>query len=819
MPDHSRVTKLAMVAALDLLAKREAVRMSKRKPSTEVDSDILNELEPLSPNQLKTPKSLMCQLSRECPTPCSVRKRLSYSLSVDKSDKLELEELNSDEESDSEVEHSQQGSQQRVPHLNLLNIPLTSPLGQRIKKHIYIDNPVSVVTDAASFCRTPVKNNFLEKLRKKEVSYPVVYKPRRIANLHKEGHLYKFGKAQTREFMRRVGYGLNTRSYTLLRKMKPVKICLKKLSRKTLLKWLPKQRLSDRHMTVKSKDMTTMPGKYMGDSNNRMSEFPLGPSLLAENIDQLLGLKKRSSPFKNLLSISNIVSENMEEEVSKQKLTLYQSLLHEMSVLKPTVIIEDIGDKGSDCSSIGRKMGKHSGERGQKGGKLGSERAARKDNKGQTGTSSGLKSKNVVGPKTGKQINYSVLSSLLRADSENVLVKHDIGRPDTKTQVSSTKLKEQKQTSDSATSLHLPSSGKRAAEERFIKCTEKNSKSSKCCLNGNFDNSTETGKYSVGTVSAETFAEPDTLRPRTRSELSDPGVKSWPPYAGKLNSWKNGRHSENMHSEKVAEDSVDMDFCKPIRTRGYSVSLQRKSGCTQGGAQTEQAGEQKPSRDVHCKRKLSLDGENVTVCKRTRNSSQNSENLTQLATITKSTKSVSVQANVLSDLSCSTKLKAKTDINKMLSVPVKGTEKSAGSRSKVSMVDSQRKVKIHSSSNLEVSKMKKWFSEADSSSKMKTGLSSNSEAVDVKSPGKTKKIHSGTTRHSGLTSVSNMELKNSPKTTGGTDHLHRSVTLPVELTESSDDEFTSEKMLTRNSKKQQGYRTRSKSVSVTYYSK
>lgn len=811
-----------MVAALDLLAKREAVRMSKRKPSTEVDSDILNALEPLSPNQLKTPKSLMCQLSREGPTTCSARKRLSYSLSVDKSDKLELEELNSDEESDSEVGHSQQDNQQRVPHLNLLNIPLTSPLGQRIKKHIHVDNPVSVVTDAASFCRTPVKNNFLEKLRKKEVSYPVVYKPRRIANLHKEGHLYKFGKAQTREFMRRVGYGLNTTSYALLRKMKPVKICLKKLSRKMLLKWLPKQRLSNRYMTVKSKDMTAKPGKYVGDSNNGMSEFPLGPSLLAENIDQLLGLKKRSSPFKNLLSISNIVSENMEEEVSKQKLTLYQTLLHEMSVLKPTVIIEDIGEKvkGSSCTSSGGKIGKHSVERGQKGGKLGSQRAVRKDNKGQTKTSSGVKSKNVVGPKTDKQINYRVLSSVLRGDSENVLMKDDLGRPGTKAQVSSTKLKGQKQTSDSSTSLHLPSSGKRTDEERCIKCTEIKSKSSICCLNGNFDNITETGTNSVSTVSAETLAEPDTLRPRTRSELSDPGIKSWPSYAGKLNSsLKNDCHSENMHLEKVAEDSVDMDFCKPIRTRGYSVSLQRKSGCTQGKARTEQAGEQKPSRDVHCKRKLSLDAENVTVCKRTRNSNQNDENLTQLVTITKSTRSVSVQANVQSDLSCSTEHKVQTVQNEMLSVPLKGTEKPTAGHSKVSVVDSQRKVKKDSSSNFEGSKMKKWFSEADSSSKMKTGLSSNSEAVDVKSPGKMKKFHSGTSRFSGLTSASKMELKNSPKTTGGTDHLHRPVTLPVESTESSDDEFTSEKMLTRNSKKQQGYRTRSKSVSVMYYSK
>lgn len=349
-------TQYELIKALDLVAKRDAARLSSRKLSTEVDCDILSDFEPMSPVQLKTPTSLMSQLSRDEST--SARKRLSYSLSVDNN--RGIEELETSEESDSEC--GSVSSKQKEPtvcQLNLLNIPVTSLLGQRIKKHIRVDSPVVVLQDPASFCRTPVKNNFLEKLRKKPVIYPVTYKPRRIANLHKQNHLYKFNKAQKKEFKSKANFGLNTRSYELLKEMKPLRIKLQKLSRKSLLHWMSRRSLQ-KQLKVKFKGLKSACSLEDDEYMYGKSEFPSGPSLLVQNIDKLLGLKRKSSQTKNSLSLSNFVSEEIEEEVSKQKLTLYRSLLYEMSVLKPTVVIDDFktehnANKHAELKTAGKK--------------------------------------------------------------------------------------------------------------------------------------------------------------------------------------------------------------------------------------------------------------------------------------------------------------------------------------------------------------------------------------------------------------------------------------------------------------------------------
>lgn len=350
-----RVSLKQMISALDLIAKHDSARLKHRKASTEVDCDILTDFaEPLSPVQQKTPTSLMSQLSRD--ESGSARKRLSYSLSVDR-DREKIDVMNTSDESDSETESSKQTQQQAAARLNLLNIPVSSLLGQRIKKHIRIDSPVAVVSDSASFCRTPVKNNFLEKLRKKPVNYPIVYKPRRIANLHKQNHLYKFTKAQRKEFLSKANFGLSIESYKLFRQMKPLKIHVQKLSRKALLRWMSRRTL-EKQLRVRFKGLKP---RSMFENDGILpekSEFPAGPSLLVQNIDKLLGLKRKSSQARNSLSLSHIVSEEMEEEVSKQKLTLYRSLLYEMSILKPTVVMEDIKNQQDEIEENDTKKSK-----------------------------------------------------------------------------------------------------------------------------------------------------------------------------------------------------------------------------------------------------------------------------------------------------------------------------------------------------------------------------------------------------------------------------------------------------------------------------
>ncbi|XP_045164276.2 uncharacterized protein LOC123528548 isoform X2 [Mercenaria mercenaria] len=324
-----------------LVPKLTAVKLREQRLSLEeVNCEIIDDIEPVSPVTPKTPKSLISQLSRDDSSHAS-RKRLSYSLSMESHKDAVTVETESD--SDSETETGQDHKQ--VHEMNLLDIPVSSLLGQRIKNYVHVDTPLSIVEDTSSFCRTPVKNTFLEKLRKKPLIYPILYRPRRIANMHKQNHIYRFRNAEVKEFMSRMNTGLNLSSIEKLKTMKRFSIRVPRLSRRRLLNWIPRRTL-DKQLRGAFKGLKYNPYSEFDDT---VCEFPSGPTLLAKNIDKLLGLKKRSSQenskmsMKNSLSLSNFISEEMEAEVSKQKLTLYRSLLYEMSVLKPEVVMEDIG--------------------------------------------------------------------------------------------------------------------------------------------------------------------------------------------------------------------------------------------------------------------------------------------------------------------------------------------------------------------------------------------------------------------------------------------------------------------------------------------
>ena len=358
----SPLSKEKYIPALDLLPKMEAVAFLRRRPSAEITCDI--ELEgvetvPPAPIHLNSPTSLISQLSKE--ETGSARKRLNYSLSMDKVDNEVIETLDSGEDSDADVvsssdsEVAAQAQPVKVPMLNLLNIPLTSPLGQRVKNHIHVTSFMPIVADSNEFCRTPVKNTFAEKLRKKEIAYQIVYKARQKANLHKQNHLYKFTRQQRKEFCTKVNYGLNVKSFDRFRRMKKVRVDVERMSRKTFLRWMPRCVL-DKTLRGKFKGLKVGGCSRDEELCSTECEFPAGPSLLAQNIDKLLGLKKKSSQKSaSALSLTNCVSEELEAEVSKQKLTLYRSLLYEMSVVKAAVVMEDIGESIQDESSA-KKM-------------------------------------------------------------------------------------------------------------------------------------------------------------------------------------------------------------------------------------------------------------------------------------------------------------------------------------------------------------------------------------------------------------------------------------------------------------------------------
>ncbi|KAL3852221.1 hypothetical protein ACJMK2_015893 [Sinanodonta woodiana] len=314
---------------LDLVPKQKAEKIRSRTRSLEIDCDVLDISDsqgPKSPCTPRTPRSLISQLSREEPT--TSKKRLSYSISVDKSVE-QMSELSDASDSSEEMEEtaSTKGS------LSLLQIAISSLLGQRIQKHFKSELNLPIVTDSENFCRTPVKNAFLEKLRFRPQGYLVSYKPRRKTMYL--NHTYKFNKKHKREFLERLSTGLNKRSRELLSAMKDLTIVLEPMSRKDMLRWIPatvlSKQLKDKVKITKSKT-----------NEVAFCQFPTAPALSASNIDKILGLKRKSSEIssftmRNGLSLTNVVSEDVDAEVSKQKLTLYRSLLTELSVLGASV--------------------------------------------------------------------------------------------------------------------------------------------------------------------------------------------------------------------------------------------------------------------------------------------------------------------------------------------------------------------------------------------------------------------------------------------------------------------------------------------------
>ncbi|XP_069141646.1 uncharacterized protein [Argopecten irradians] len=302
-----RPSKDTFIKLVNLVPQRKAEKIrAKHRYSLEIDCEKIDLDEPMSPTTPRTPKSLISQLSRDDSAATS-KKRLSYS-----------EPIDSDYESVSSgnCEEGEGGSVQKGK--SLLNIDLSSLLGQRIQKHIHSESNLLVIPNAEQFCKTPVKNDTLGKLRHRVVTFPVTYKPRK-KNVGNYTHEYPFNSRQKRERFRRVRTGLNKSSYKLLKSLPQCKVSLKRLNDKELQRWL------SRFMYNKLKGVKTA-------SVEEESVFPREPLLMSKDIDSLLGLKRRSGSKGNLaLSLANVVSEQVNAEVSKQKLTLYRSLITDAS--------------------------------------------------------------------------------------------------------------------------------------------------------------------------------------------------------------------------------------------------------------------------------------------------------------------------------------------------------------------------------------------------------------------------------------------------------------------------------------------------------
>ncbi|XP_071171058.1 uncharacterized protein [Mytilus edulis] len=314
-----KISKDRFVQAIGMVQKQKAAKILARNRFSSMDIDCnldFHDFEepetPISPPTPRTPKSLMSQLSKDDGLSAS-RKRLSYSNNDG--------DIN-DKES---VKSSDSNDEERPSHVNksLMNIDVSSLLGQRIVKYMKDETNLVIVKDSESFCRTPDKNEYYDKLRHRSNQYPIFYRPRKSFDVV-HSHQYKFTRKQRKKASTKIP----------IKKIKHKKseykpptcnVALKRLTKADLQRWLPKRDVKN-----------TTDEMFFDENNNDL--FPKIPILHTKECDKLLGLKKRSLRRLNTmdpLSLTNVVSEDESAEISKQKLTIYRCLLSEINELTP----------------------------------------------------------------------------------------------------------------------------------------------------------------------------------------------------------------------------------------------------------------------------------------------------------------------------------------------------------------------------------------------------------------------------------------------------------------------------------------------------
>ena len=209
------------------------------------DCDIIDltveESKPVTP---RTPRSLMSQWSRD---EASGRRR---QLSFTQNSQPEKKEKEEEDDSSSDSDSSEGSREERAPKRNvpckstIYAIPLTSPLGQRLKKHWQNENQVPVVSDIEQFCRTSFNSSGNLSTKARDVMDKLRHRPPPQVTfrftkkyLNKYHHSYKFNSADRREFQKKLRTGLEKESRRLLKRMKPCKVVLSRISKKDIKYW------------------------------------------------------------------------------------------------------------------------------------------------------------------------------------------------------------------------------------------------------------------------------------------------------------------------------------------------------------------------------------------------------------------------------------------------------------------------------------------------------------------------------------------------------------------------------------------------------
>ena len=290
-------------------AKAKKLRESCRR-STEVNTiDFSDPQVPVSPTTPKTPKLLISQDSN------LNKRRLSLSYQSQQENSSDTESTTSSENEEHE------GKRRVIKSTSLFSIPITSELGSRVLKLMVSDSATPrVLTNVEEFCKTPKKNRFADRLRVRENTFIISHRQRKR---YRFSHSYKFSKAQRDEFLLTLKTGLDSKSRKLLRSLPDCSVRLVYLTRRRLRKYV---------RTARKKMVQPLNPVVSVTKLNDSYFFPRKPILLTENIDSMLGLRKKMKKQTAELSPMNVVSENTNVDLLKQKVVVYRSLLTDLSM-------------------------------------------------------------------------------------------------------------------------------------------------------------------------------------------------------------------------------------------------------------------------------------------------------------------------------------------------------------------------------------------------------------------------------------------------------------------------------------------------------
>ena len=215
---------------LDLVTNSGADRLkheAENHGEVDLDCQIVAVEGPITGEPLHSPRttrSLISQLSRESAE--AAKRRLSLC-------------LDSEDASESEIFDS--SAARRTTQGSLLAIDFSSPLGQRLKKHMKGDLVVPPITNIEQYCINRMQDERGAKLRHRANDYPIMNRKRK-GIVTGYCHIFKFNNVERREYVKTLRTGLNTRSRRLLRLTKKCTVGLTRLRAEEIRRWTMRRR-------------------------------------------------------------------------------------------------------------------------------------------------------------------------------------------------------------------------------------------------------------------------------------------------------------------------------------------------------------------------------------------------------------------------------------------------------------------------------------------------------------------------------------------------------------------------------------------------